>query len=59
MNNSRNDCRCTETPYSVRCDAKKCIHHDTDGTCRADSIRVANESALTKSETFCATYEMK
>jgi len=40
----------------VRCDVNNCKYNTTDCKCTAGSIKVKNEKAVTKGETFCETF---
>ena len=55
----KNNCGCGDALRNVKCDVKKCAYHGEGDYCHADSIKVANESATSKNETFCSTYELK
>lgn len=46
---------CT-TISGVSCDAKNCKHHTQDDKCTASNIKVENNSAVKKSETWCGTF---
>jgi hypothetical protein len=40
----------------VGCDVTSCKYNTTDYRCSAEQIKVKNERALTKGETYCATF---
>ena len=41
---------------NVGCDVTSCKYNTVDCKCSADSIKVKNERALTKGETYCGTF---
>lgn len=49
----------TDTISNVKCSAKKCVYHGVNDICNAGNIKVANEEANSKTETFCSTYMMQ
>ena len=40
----------------VGCDATNCKYNTIDSKCSASDIKVKNEKATTKTETFCSTF---
>ena len=40
----------------VDCDVTNCKYNTIDCKCAANEIKVKNENATTKSETFCSTF---
>ena len=40
----------------VGCDVTACKYNTIDCKCSADSIKVQNEKAVTKGETYCGTF---
>ena len=40
----------------VGCDAGNCKYNTVDSRCSASNIKVKNEKATTKTETFCSTF---
>ena len=40
----------------VGCDASNCKYNTIDSKCSASHIKVQNERATTKTETFCGTF---
>lgn len=40
----------------VGCDATNCKYNTIDSKCSASHIKVQNERATTKTETFCGTF---
>lgn len=40
----------------VGCDVTNCKYNTIDSKCSASEIKVKNEKATTKSETFCGTF---
>ena len=40
----------------VGCDATNCKYNTIDSKCSASNIKVKNEKATTKTETFCSTF---
>lgn len=53
MNDSKN---CCGDIQGVSCDATNCKYNTTDCKCTAGSIKVKNEKAVTKGETYCGTF---
>ncbi|MFA7636654.1 MAG: DUF1540 domain-containing protein [Monoglobales bacterium] len=43
----------------IYCSVTNCIHHTTDNCCVAEHIKVDNQSATTKTETNCSTFELR
>lgn len=54
MTEKTNDCICR-----VDCNVCTCVFNDKGAYCAADHIKVANEKAERKAETFCATFSPK
>ena len=51
MKNWDNECR-----PGVDCDVTACKYNTVDCRCSAEHIKVKNEHALTKGETYCGTF---
>ena len=49
-------CSCVQ---NVGCSVKDCKYHTENNICCAKSIKVSNESAQRKADTFCSTFENK
>ena len=49
-------CNSCDVISGVYCDAKNCKHHTENDRCTANSIKVENSSATSKSETCCGTF---
>ena len=49
-------CGSCDTINGVICDAKNCKHHTENDRCTANSIKVENSHAKSKTETCCATF---
>lgn len=52
----------SESPGRLRgvsCDVKSCAYHDGESWCTAPRITVGPTSALSATETACATYKRK
>jgi len=45
-----------EQVRGVGCSVVGCKYHEANGYCVAEHIDVRNEKAVTKAETFCATF---
>ena len=43
----------------VNCDSTNCKYNTTDRKCTAGSIKVKNEKAVTKGETYCETFSQR
>lgn len=54
MMNNKNNCSTQTT--GVGCDVTNCKYNTIDCRCSAAQIKVKNEKAMTKSETFCSTF---
>ena len=54
MSEKKPSCSCVQ---NVSCCVKDCKFHSENGTCGAGAIRVSNEKARRKAETFCSTFE--
>ncbi len=55
---SCSNCGC-DTIEGIYCNVANCVHHTTDNCCTAKQIKVDCQSAVTKSETSCSTFELK
>ena len=51
--------KCGSDITGVNCDATNCRFNTTDRKCSADSIKVKNERAVTKGETYCETFAQR
>ena len=47
---------CCSDIDGITCDVTGCKYNTTDCKCTAGSIKVKNEKASTKGETYCATF---
>ncbi|MEG0777577.1 MAG: DUF1540 domain-containing protein [Oscillospiraceae bacterium] len=56
MNNNNNNAQCIN---GVDCHVTGCAYHTAGDCCCASEIKVANEKALKKAETFCSTFSPK
>lgn len=45
-----------KTVRNVGCSVKECMYHTPSDVCCAHEIKVSNEQAKTKAETFCSTF---
>lgn len=41
----------------ISCEVKNCRYHDQSDNCLAGHIRVGNQTATTKTDTACETFE--
>lgn len=54
MTDKTNDCI-----NRVDCNVSNCVYNEKGRSCAADHIKVANEQAEKKAETFCSTFSLK
>lgn len=50
---------CREKNDGIYCTVANCTYHTKDNCCTANQIKVDCQSATTKSETNCSTFELK
>ena len=50
------NCSCVQ---NVGCSVKDCKYHSESNMCCATAIKVSNENAQRKADTFCSTFENK
>ena len=43
----------------IHCDVKNCVHHETNGTCKAKKVSVGPTFAVSPADTVCATFKIK
>lgn len=52
-------CNCNDKLDGITCSVANCAYHTKDNCCTAKQIKVDCQSAVTKNETNCSTFELK